>query len=923
MKKLVSCILAVALLLGVCVLPVSAADAALFDAKKQSFVLNEGPEIIRLRAESDENGTQTWAYVRSTPAFDALGERYYANFNEYDELYAEELGMDPEKVNAYQMVSIQLAYSFDGKTWVNDLKAGDGNNPVEDFDLDEDGFNEYVQMPSYTVDTDDQVHKFTVFDGANSDMIPRYFDEDGEMTIREMLTRRNNAVLQGKGEFTGKKYDKSEDDGWHGFAVDFSKNTLYVKARYRLYRELRYEQKNGEEYYDEGVIYSAWGNVKTFNNASASPEKQNCVPDTGALKTAAAPELVPLSKKNDTVERDGVDLKTTVYRMVVRFPDKMKSALACFFALDDNDLHEEYTGERYSPNLVVEIRVGDGKWYYLYEYDPFSPYFRFDDDNYQERGIMEELGYRPGDPVYLRTRLYGVYSYEIEETDNNPLKSVVTETEPVLIRSGVSPAVELSLTGKYNINYELNGGYFPSGTRQVNMFDEDSVIHVDLTAKDYQPKYEHHTFEGWYSDPSFANGTKVTSFDTNKKQSLYFYAKWKELPSYKIAYDLGVITDYVYNPNPDSIYPDSGENANGMVDIGDVSYEGAKFLGWYDAPTGGSKVTSLKYANLKKDVTLYARWELPQKTITYSGAGKDYTNHKDNPAVYRLNADGNNTVLIYAPQKTGFIFDGWFKNADLESDGLFFDAEKNAWLLNEREDVTLYAKWIRGRWPINYVLGGDDIYNSMNPEEYTYGTAVVFEAPTRTGFTFGGWFTDAACTKKTTGVSATQAGEVTVYAKWTATVYTVTYDLRDEKIVQFFRNDNPATRTIYDEIVLTPLVPVSKQYKFLGWYDNVNFDGKPIEKIGAGTDKNVTLYAKLYVYQWGDVNFDGDTTAADARLILRQSVDLENLPADALAWADLDQDGSILASDARYALRMSVDLESPETLKLPATPKNF
>ncbi|MBR0537534.1 MAG: hypothetical protein IJK40_05240, partial [Clostridia bacterium] len=311
MKKLVSCILAAALLLGVCVLPVSAADAALFDAKKQSFVLNEGPEIVRLRAKSDEYGTQAWAYVKSTVAFDALGERYYANFKEYNEMYAEALGIAPEKVDAYQMVSVQLAYSFDGKTWVNDLEAGDGYNPVEDFDLDEDGFNEYVRMPSYTVDTDDQVHQFTVFDGANSDMIPRYFDEDGEMTIREMLTRRNNAVLQGKGEFTGGKYDKSEENEWHGFAVDFAKNTLYVKARYRLYRELRYDQKNGEEYSDTGIFYSAWGKVKTYNNASSTLEKQNCVPDMGALKTAAAPELVPLSKKNDTVERDGVDLKTT------------------------------------------------------------------------------------------------------------------------------------------------------------------------------------------------------------------------------------------------------------------------------------------------------------------------------------------------------------------------------------------------------------------------------------------------------------------------------------------------------------------------------------------------------------------------------------------------------------------------------------
>ena len=48
-------------------------------------------------------------------------------------------------------------------------------------------------------------------------------------------------------------------------------------------------------------------------------------------------------------------------------------------------------------------------------------------------------------------------------------------------------------------------------------------------------------------------------------------------------------------------------------------------------------------------------------------------------------------------------------------------------------------------------------------------------APTATGYTFGGWYTDAACTTAY-NFTAAVTGDVTLYAKWTAVTYTVTFD---------------------------------------------------------------------------------------------------------------------------------------------------
>ena len=61
----------------------------------------------------------------------------------------------------------------------------------------------------------------------------------------------------------------------------------------------------------------------------------------------------------------------------------------------------------------------------------------------------------------------------------------------------------------------------------------------------------------------------------------------------------------------------------------------------------------------------------------------------------------------------------------------------------------------------------------------------------------------------------------------------------------------------------------------------------------------------------GDVDFDGEVAAADARLILRASVGLERYEKGTVEYiaADVDSDGSLSAADARLVLRRSVGLE--------------
>lgn len=84
--------------------------------------------------------------------------------------------------------------------------------------------------------------------------------------------------------------------------------------------------------------------------------------------------------------------------------------------------------------------------------------------------------------------------------------------------------------------------------------------------------------------------------------------------------------------------------------------------------------------------------------------------------------------------------------------------------------------------------------------------------------------------------------------------------------------------------------------------------------------------AETEVRYHGDVDDDGDVTAADARLALRAAVGLEDYAPQSLPFvrADYDKDGEITASDARMILRTAVALEpliesdySEESAELP------
>ncbi len=139
-----------------------------------------------------------------------------------------------------------------------------------------------------------------------------------------------------------------------------------------------------------------------------------------------------------------------------------------------------------------------------------------------------------------------------------------------------------------------------------------------------------------------------------------------------------------------------------------------------------------------------------------------------------------------------------------------------------------------------YFLQGKDISNEIKP------------AP-RTGYTFGGWY-------KADGTAWDYASDkvtdnITLYAKWTANTYTITFDSTGGSEV--------TTKTIdvtYGEPLGDMPVPIRMGYFFRGWYD-APADGKCYGgsdgKSTSQYDKteNCTLYAHWKINQY-TITFD-------------------------------------------------------------------
>lgn len=151
-----------------------------------------------------------------------------------------------------------------------------------------------------------------------------------------------------------------------------------------------------------------------------------------------------------------------------------------------------------------------------------------------------------------------------------------------------------------------------------------------------------------------------------------------------------------------------------------------------------------------------------------------------------------------------------------------------------------------------YFLQGKDISNEIKPDP-------------RTGYTFGGW--NKADGTAWDHASDTVTDNITLYAKWTAITYTVTFDSTGGSAVD-------AQPVAYGEKAKKPAAPQKTGYAFGGWYL-----GEEAYDFAAVVTEDMTLTAK-----WTVCGHKGSTAQPTCTDAVKCTVCGSTLPALGHEW---------------------------------------
>ncbi|MBE6688895.1 MAG: hypothetical protein E7588_06410 [Ruminococcaceae bacterium] len=194
--------------------------------------------------------------------------------------------------------------------------------------------------------------------------------------------------------------------------------------------------------------------------------------------------------------------------------------------------------------------------------------------------------------------------------------------------------------------------------------------------------------------------------------------------------------------------------------------------------------------------------------------------------------NGSTYGTLPTPTRTGYTFNGWYTSS---SGGTQITSNS---IVNTSADHTLYAQWTPNTYTITFNANGGTTPTASKTVTYgsTYGT---LPTPTRSGYTFDGWFTAASGgTKATSATTMSTVGDRTLYAHWTPSTYTVTYNANGG-------TNAPAvqTKTHGVNLTLSAAYPTRTGYIFQGW--STSASGSVVYGAGANytANANATLYA--------------------------------------------------------------------------------
>ena len=419
-----------------------------------------------------------------------------------------------------------------------------------------------------------------------------------------------------------------------------------------------------------------------------------------------------------------------------------------------------------------------------------------------------------------------------------------------------TPAGNITLHAKWTANrYTITytdslASVQPSAAGTANYYITAETTDGAVTALK-EPSKTGYDFAGWKCTNAAGSWTLNTVYEAGASvEDMYgnvtLQAQWTA-HTYTVHYDGNLPSDSNgdLTSGTTTVPADQTKVYGTLLTLSDAvpTLTGYEFTGWSTTPTGAAAYQpagSMDDAHYTSDgctVTLYAVWSANSYTVHFNGNGDTAGAMANQSFVYdvwqALSPNGFSRVytVTYDPNYDGGVstganaeatFIGWADSAD---GAKVYDPGETVKNLAASGTKELYAKWTLG--------------------------SVTLPLPVRTGWTFGGWYTDSGCTDPVgmNDEDYTPTGNIRLFAKWTANTYTITYNANtDDTTVSGIPANQ--TKTYATALTLDSGVPTRDGYTFLHW--NTAQDGNgttwtPGASLNVDyateTGDTVTLYA--------------------------------------------------------------------------------
>ena len=361
------------------------------------------------------------------------------------------------------------------------------------------------------------------------------------------------------------------------------------------------------------------------------------------------------------------------------------------------------------------------------------------------------------DVPQLSAKMQEVYKrYQAEDNtltyeELSALNNALREQFNAIFRQ-LSGKTYVRITGAWDVTYQPGENGDGNAVTDIKFYNDILTLRGKLFTR------TGYTQTGW---ATVDGGEKVYGFEDvyTQNAALTLYPVWNT-NKYTITFDTN---------GGSAIAPITQDYGTAITAPANPTRKGYTFIGWDKA---------IPATMPAENVTITAKWEINQYTITFDTAGGS--------TVAPITQDYGTAITAPAnPTKEGYTFIGWDKAIPATMPA---------------ENVTITAKCKVNSYAITFdTVGGSEIA----PITQDYGTAITAPAdPTREGYTFIGWDMEIPTTMP--------AENMIVTAQWEINRYTITFDTAGGSEIASITQD-------YGTQITAPADPTREGYTFVGW----------------------------------------------------------------------------------------------------------